>query len=131
MIVSIVIPVYNEERTITEILERAINADVCGLEKEIIVVDDGSTDNTVFFLQQAKQKWDGLKVFYHNSNKGKAEALKTGFSLAHGDIFIIQDADLEYDPSDYPKLLEPIVSGRADVVFGSRFYSRKGHRVCL
>ena len=125
MIVSIVIPVYNEERTITEILERAINADVCGLEKEIIVVDDGSTDNTVFSLQQAKQKWDGLKVFYHNSNKGKAEALKTGFSLAHGDIFIIQDADLEYDPSDYPKLLEPIVSGRADVVFGSRFYSRK------
>lgn len=125
MIVSIVMPVYNEESTITEILQQVMNADTCGLKKEVIVVDDGSTDNTNLLLQQAKKQWKEIKIFHHNFNRGKATALETGFFFAHGDIFIIQDADLEYDPSDYGKLIEPVISGRADVVFGSRFQGGK------
>ena len=122
---SIVIPVFNEKDTIKEILRRVQAVDV-GMEKEIIVVDDGSTDGTRETLKSLGSPQ--IKVFLHEQNTGKGGALRTGFSHAGGDILIIQDADLEYDPRDYPKLLEPILDGRADVVYGSRFLGGP-HRV--
>ncbi|MCM8821841.1 MAG: glycosyltransferase family 2 protein [Candidatus Omnitrophica bacterium] len=122
MVVSIVIPVFNEENTISYVLDRVINADVCDLQKQIIVVDDGSTDRTPYIIEQAKKKFDGITVVNHERNLGKAAALKTGFSFVKGDIIIVQDADLEYDPSDYKKLVTPIIEGKADIVFGTRFH---------
>lgn len=128
-------PVYNERETIHEILRqvRAVKVVVPAnhiigreddapleLEKEIVVVDDGSTDETRDILQEEEQKGD-LKVFYHEVNQGKGAAVRTGIEQATGDILIIQDADLEYDPRDYPKLVQPILEGRVKVVYGSRF----------
>ena len=118
MKISVVIPVYNEIDTIDEILSR-VNKVV--IEKEIIVIDDCSTDGTRERLKKISTSNDNLNVIHHNRNKGKGAALRTGFESVTGDIVIIQDADLEYDPSEYPKLLEPITDGRADVVYGSRF----------
>ena len=125
MKISIVIPVYNEVDTIEEILARVNGA---AIDKEIIVIDDCSEDGTRERLKKIVEDKENLKVIYHNRNKGKGAALRTGFESVTGDIVIIQDADLEYDPSEYPKLLEPISDGRADVVYGSRFIGGP-HRV--
>jgi len=121
---SIVIPVYNEGSTIKKIFDRVRSVD---LPKEIIIVDDCSNDGTGDIL--AALPVDGVRIFYHEHNQGKGAALRTGFQNATGDIIIIQDADLEYDPAQYPKLIKPIVEGRADVVYGSRFAGGDEHRV--
>ena len=125
MQVSVVIPVYNEVSTIREIVVRVQAVD---LDKEIIIVDDGSTDGTRELLQEITLSQENVRVLYHDRNQGKGAALRTGFEGATGDIVIIQDADLEYDPREYPILLEPILDGRADVVYGSRFLGGP-HRV--
>jgi glycosyltransferase involved in cell wall biosynthesis len=122
---SIVMPVYNEKDTINEIFKRVRNVDV-GLEKEIIMVDDCSKDGTREILKELSNKGlSGVKVVFHEKNGGKGSALRTGFQHVTGDITIIQDADLEYDPSEYPNLIKPIIDGKADVVYGSRFLGRK------
>jgi glycosyltransferase involved in cell wall biosynthesis len=126
MKLSVVIPVYNEAKTIKEILAR-INQVVLPLTKEIIIVDDGSTDQTKEIL--ADLKVSNCRIFCNENNRGKGAALRQGFLRATGDIILIQDADLEYDPAEYPKLLEPILTGKADVVFGSRFIGSEPHRV--
>ena len=125
MKISVVIPVYNEIDTIEEILARV---DKVAIKKEIIVIDDLSIDGTRERLKKIVADKENVKVIYHNRNKGKGAALRTGFESVPGDIVIIQDADLEYDPNEYPKLLEPISDGRADVVYGSRFIGGP-HRV--
>jgi glycosyltransferase involved in cell wall biosynthesis len=128
MKLSVIIPVYNEEKTILEIINRVRRVDI---NKEIIIVDDGSTDSTKKILLELQNKNQlGIKIFFHQQNQGKGSAIRTGIKLVTGDAVIIQDADLEYDPEDYPKLLEPIISGRTKVVYGSRNlthndYSRK------
>ena len=114
---SIVIPVYNERETL-ETLVAKVNA--VDFEKEIILIDDFSTDGTREILKKYENK-ENFQVFYHNRNQGKGAALRTGFAKVSGDIIIIQDADLEYNPVDYGILIEPILDGRADVVYGSRF----------
>jgi glycosyltransferase involved in cell wall biosynthesis len=120
-----VIPVYNEVETIKEIVSRVQAVD---LEKEIIIVDDGSTDGTREQIEEISLAQKNVRVFYHDQNQGKGAALRTGFEGTTGDIVIIQDADLEYDPREYPVLLEPILDGRADIVYGSRFLGGP-HRV--
>lgn len=125
--VSIVIPVYNEIHTVAAVLERVHEADVFGMEKEIIIVDDGSTDGTRGLLETLSVP--GLRVLLHDHNRGKGAALKTGFGAATGDAVIIQDADFEYDPDEYEVLLRPMMEGKADVVFGSRFMGGRPHRV--
>src|SRR5579872_333040 len=119
--VSILIPVYNEFRTLPQVLQRVVDAPLPeGCEKEIIIVDDGSTDGTTELLQQYKNS--PLMLVHHSVvNFGKGAALRVGIAKASGDIILIQDGDLEYDPNDYPKLLEPICAGKAEVVYGSRF----------
>lgn len=124
MLLSVVIPVYNEKDTIEAILDRVKEVDI---EKEIIVVDDCSTDGTRDMLKGLEG--DGVRVFYHEKNMGKGAALRTGFGQADGDVVIVQDADLEYDPTEYPRLLKPILDGKADVVYGSRFQGGEAHRV--
>jgi glycosyltransferase involved in cell wall biosynthesis len=124
---SVVIPVYNEKETIAKILERVHQAPVNGLRKEIVVVDDASTDGTREWLEGVVG--EVVRCFFHTGNQGKGAALKTGFAQATGDIILVQDADLEYDPVDCQKLLLPILDGKADVVFGSRFLSGEEHRV--
>ncbi|GIW62973.1 MAG: glycosyl transferase [Patescibacteria group bacterium] len=128
---SIVIPVYNEKLFISETIDRVLHSDSLGLKKEIIVVDDNSTDGTKEILKELEKKYEKnkLKIIYKNKNEGKGSALKLGFLKTKGDIVIIQDADLEYDPSDFPRLLEPFIKNNADVVYGSRFISDKPHRV--
>lgn len=126
MKLSVVIPVYNEKATIMEVLERVRRAD---LRKEIIVVDDGSTDGTRDILQALPPSVD-LKIILLPGNLGKGAALRTGFAAVSGDIVVIQDADLEYDPAEYGNLIQPILANKADVVFGSRFLGGP-HRVLL
>ena len=125
MKLSVIIPAFNENNTIEEIIQRVLKVET-GLEKEIIIVDDCSSDGTREILEGLNHP--DIKVCFHTKNHGKGEALKTGFSKAEGDIILIQDADLEYDPREYPILLEPILDGRADAVYGSRFLGGP-HRV--
>ena len=128
MKLSIVIPCYNEAKTIRTIVDRVRAAPV--KDKEIIIVDDCSRDGTRDLLRtQIMPLVD--KIVFHEVNQGKGAALRTGFAAATGDAVIVQDADLEYDPQDYPRLLQPLLDGRADVVFGSRFQGGGPHRVCF
>ncbi len=122
---SVVMPVYNEARTIVAVLERVLKAPV-DLAKEIIVVDDASTDGTRQLLENMPA--GEIRLVFHDVNRGKGAAIRTGVAHATGDIVLVQDADLEYDPRDYPLLLEPILEGHADVVFGNRFHGGP-HRV--
>jgi len=125
MILSVIIPCFNEVKTLNELLAAVKE---CGVEDlEIIIVDDCSTDGTRELLKNLND--DTIKVLYHEFNKGKGAALRTGFKSATGDICIVQDADLEYDPKEFPLLLDPIIKNKADVVFGSRFQSGRPHRV--
>lgn len=117
MKVSVIIPVYNEKSTIEELLRRVRAAEIAS---EIVVIDDGSTDGTRDILGNLDQD-SQLRVILHDRNRGKGAAVRTGFQNASGDVFLIQDADLEYDPRDYPSLIRPIQEGIADVVYGSRF----------
>lgn len=143
VIVSVVIPVYNERDTILEILRQVRDVPV---RKEIVLVDDCSRDGTRDILKQLEDEerallaeaaangqpvppTNRLTIVYHEKNRGKGAAVRTGFAAAKGDIVLIQDADLEYDPTEYPRLLRPIVQGQADVVFGSRFLGDQPHRV--
>ena len=124
MVLSIVIPVYNERHTVAEIVRRVRAVPVA---KEIIVIDDGSTDGTGDLLRAMAGAPD-LRILYHAHNRGKGAALRTGFPAATGDIVLVQDADLEYDPADYHLLLRPILDNQADVVFGSRFRTHQARR---
>ena len=122
---SVVMPVFNEKTTIVEIVERVRDAPY---EKEIIIVDDASTDGTREILEQLAEASD-VTLLQHEKNRGNGAALRTGICVASGDVTIIQDADLEYDPFDNPKILDPILLGKADVVYGSRFIGGQSHRV--
>jgi glycosyltransferase involved in cell wall biosynthesis len=124
--ISVIIPVYNEVKTIKEIVKRVQTVD---LAKEIIIVDDASTDGTREVLNELKEG-EGITVLFHQANQGKGAALRTACQQVKGDIVIIQDADLEYDPQEYSKLIRPILEGKADAVYGSRFLGGP-HRVLL
>jgi glycosyltransferase involved in cell wall biosynthesis len=128
---SVVIPVYNEEKTLRILVDRVRAVPI---RKEILLIDDCSRDRTRDVLKAleaegANDDFNRIRIFFHEVNQGKGGALKTGFSHVQGDIVIIQDADLEYDPAEYPRLLQPIVADKADVVFGSRFLGDQAHRV--
>jgi len=123
---TVVIPVYNEKNTLNEIFQRV---QAVPIEKEIIFVDDSSTDGTRDILRQ--MEGNAVKVLYHEKNRGKGAALRTGFQHATGDFVIVQDADLEYNPAEYLKLLQPILEGCADVVFGSRFSGKRRNMMSL
>ena len=126
MKLSIVIPCFNEKATILELIDAVLSAPI--KDKQIIIVDDGSTDGTREVLKGIDDQAD-IDIIYHDTNKGKGAALSTGFAAATGDICIVQDADLEYDPQEFPLVIQPILDGKADVVFGSRFQSGRPHRV--
>lgn len=122
--VSIVIPVYNEKNTVAEIIARVKAADLGEIEKEIIVVDDASTDGT----REALKTIGGVKTIFHSANLGKGGAMKSGFSAATGDVLIPQDADLEYDPNDYKELINPILRGEGEIVLGVRINPGRDER---
>ncbi len=130
MQLSIVIPVFNEANTLEEILARVLAVDI-PLDKQIVIVDDGSSDGTRNLYPRLKERWpdQDMVITLLDCNKGKGAALREGFRVATGDIVLIQDADLEYNPEDYGRLLAPILSGTADVVYGSRFRGGSAHRV--
>lgn len=128
---SIVIPVYNEESFIEEAIKRVISVKTPGFKKEIIIVDDGSKDKTPEILQKIARGVGNTKInlICKKINEGKGSALKTGFLKTTGDVVLVQDADLEYDPNDYPLLLEPFAKDQADVVYGSRLATNRPHRI--
>lgn len=121
--ISVVIPVYNEVQTIGEVLRRVLDT---GFETEVIVVDDGSADGTRDYLRQLEHP--RIRCLFHETNRGKGAALRTGFAVAKNDFVMVQDADMEYDPQDFHRVLEPLIDGRADMVYGSRFMGGP-HRV--
>ena len=124
---SVIIPCYNEENTLKSILDKVSNQNF--IEKEIIVIDDFSTDNSRKILANYQQDQENVKIIYNLQNKGKGYSIRQGLKLATGDIILIQDADLEYSPDDYKNLIKPILDGNADVVFGSRFIGSQETRV--
>ena len=126
---SVVVPCFNEGPTIEAILARVFAANTLGLQLEIVVVDDGSTDGSLERVETVAQSDARLRLVKHEHNRGKGAAIRSGIEAATGDVVLIQDGDLEYDPSEYPRLLQPIVDGRADVVYGSRFRSSEAARV--
>jgi len=128
-LITIVIPVYNERSTLIQLLDAVAAVDLGNVEREVIVVDDGSSDGTRELMAQEVEGRPDTKVFYHERNQGKGAALRTGFAACSGDVVLIQDADLEYDPQEFPRLVKPILDGRADVVYGSRFVGGDLHRV--
>jgi dolichol-phosphate mannosyltransferase len=121
--ISIIIPVYNEMNTIEKIVDRVVKSSTLGLKKEIIIVDDGSIDGTTDLLKKLTHK--GLKILFIKKNSGKGTALRAGFKKANGDIVIVQDADLEYNPKDYPRIIKPFLNTNLSVVYGSRELSGK------
>ncbi|HEX7847782.1 MAG TPA: glycosyltransferase family 2 protein [Chitinophagaceae bacterium] len=127
---SIIIPCYNEEKMIPGLLEKVIAAD-CGLEKQILVVNDGSTDSSTVAIQKfiTDNPGNDISLLQHEINKGKGTCVQTALAVANGEVIIIQDADLEYSPAEYSKMLKPITDGFADVVYGSRFRGSEAHRV--
>ncbi len=126
MRLSVIIPLFNEDRYIADVVA-AVQA--VPLDKEIIIVNDGSTDRTRERLKDLDLKNSNVTILHHEVNRGKGAAIRTGLAKATGDIVLVQDADLEYDPAEYPKLIDPILRGKADVVFGSRFAGGESHRV--
>ena len=127
MRLSIIVPVYNEEKTLEKIIERVIKVMIPGITKEIILVDDCSTDNTSKIIKKITSKHKNVKALYHEKNKGKGAAIRTAIPLVSGEVVVIQDGDLEYDPEDFKKLIKPILNKESKVVYGSRMLgTRKG-----
>ena len=126
-LLSILMPVYNEAKTIHEIIRKVEDAQIGDVQKELIIVDDGSTDGTRDVLREMKDH-SPYKIYFHGQNMGKGAALRTALHYATGDIVLIQDADLEYDPAEYAELIKPVIEGRADVVYGSRLSGGKVSR---
>lgn len=129
ILLSVIIPVYNEERTLEELVDRVMDVQLEGVTKQVVIVDDKSTDSTHSILEKINLKYPQIEVIYKEKNEGKGAALKTGFALAKGNYTIIQDADLEYDPEDYKVILDSFKHKEVDVVYGSRFLGR--HRAFL
>lgn len=130
MKLSVLMPVYNENATVTQVVEKVLSSGI-GMEKELVLVDDGSTDGTRDRFREMEARHPECRFVYHAKNRGKGASIRTAVAAATGDILVIQDADLEYDPRDYGVLLAPILDGHADVVYGSRFVGGGPHRVCF
>ena len=128
-VLSIVIPVFNEEVTLKKIIETVLAVDIGDIDKELVIVNDCSSDGSRNVIDAIVDQYENISAFHHTVNQGKGAALRTGFEHCSGDWVIVQDADLEYDPHEYPILLAPILDGKADVVYGSRFASNGARRV--
>ena len=126
---SVIMPCFNEEGTIRDIVAKVLAADRHELDIELIIIDDGSRDNSREIIAELRESDDRIKPIFHERNRGKGAALRAGITSASGEIVLIQDADLEYEPREYTKLLTPIIENNADVVYGSRFIGGESHRV--